>query len=700
MRRLIIASLLAWAPLCLIADGIGSDQVASARQLSQSWKVNTKQGQVLFPNASTQDQYGFLVGTANGAYKPNAEAALVLLSQMPYDQGIGKVALLDEAKVRLYRLGYRQPGDATAFLGEAGTTRRPWTRGIGLHLEEKTWRAQLMPSTGFLPSVPQGAEFPKALHRAGIPSVLIHMKQLRAGMDRLSQLAGGAEGSMLRTAADGTRAGFLLRHIEPWLKKGETALEPLANREAWILHYGQRSGTLIFVPGSLPTRTELSLSLLKLNPFSKGARNRKALLKVEKRGEVNVDEIRASGGVLYLATTPEGTWISDRESVMKDLYFPPDGPLLGDRLEWSRSALAAQGSASVSFWMIPRQAMDASYECSALRLRAKPRNIPMAPSALLKAAPRGSALSLSLGAGPTALGLERFLVPDDPYEIEVPKVPAFADGGSALTAVQKRDYQIAVQKAKQRIENRKSLRIALDKLTTLLEQSGASMHWNGWTPAPPLSESEKAALVAFRKQGYWMNAKQERMNRAPGFGGYGEPGLTPSAAMALPLKAGKAQEADALLKQLFANSFKGSVQMRAVGAVQLRRVKVEQAFAPSWALVGDTLVLGSDDRAVASTVAGLQGEAPTLADLPNNSWGTAEIDGERLASEMESLLTRYLRSHQNVGWWDENATAQSADEIAKEVSSTFGPFLDLIRQQGRVGLSISLSPSGFEIRPK
>ncbi|MBK9796314.1 MAG: hypothetical protein IPP58_07425 [Holophagaceae bacterium] len=54
--------------------------------------------------------------------------------------------------------------------------------------------------------------------------------------------------------------------------------------------------------------------------------------------------------------------------------------------------------------------------------------------------------------------------------------------------------------------------------------------------------------------------------------------------------------------------------------------------------MADTLVLGTDEAAVKAVAAGLQGQAPTLADGESQAWARMELDGVRTAKELENLL--------------------------------------------------------------
>lgn len=700
-----LALVVAVASSALPAQGVRPDLMAQAQRASATWKAwdQTASGRREVPYSwlSREAKLAFLVGTArNGAYRPNRDAALALLTEWPYDQGLAKAVEDAPTALAAFHLGLRPPGgDPTGFLPWDGKPGRPWAEGLGLHLEPQSWRVQVIPAAAFLAQAPVGAGLPRALDRAPLPTVLLHLAQLRPGLARLAEVAGGASGNVLRTAGAGPRAGFLITHLQAWLDKAQGAVGPLESRETWVMHYGRRgegAGTLAFLPGSLPTRTELVLGLLRMNPFSAVARARR----VELSDGTPVEAVRASGGQLYLQTTPEGTWISDRLPLIEEMHAPGARALLGERRGWGALAAQGMGKAPVSLWILPRAGADAAFECHLLRLAAHPRPLGSAPALLAKGAPRGSALALALGQGPTQAAVEALLRPDTPFDPPTPGLPAFTDGGSQLSPQQRRDYERTLAEARRRQEAKRVYRGQLDRLFTLLDPKGAALHWNGWSPAPPLSEADRTALVAFRKQGYWMRGA-ERRHEAPGFGGYGEPGFTPSVALALPLRSGKGAEAEALLKALFAASFNGPVQAKTLGPVTLRRVRAEQAFAPSYALVGDVLVLASDDRAAATTVAGLQGQAPTLADLPAGPWGLAELDGPRVAAETESLLVAYLGtlSNQPHRWWEPPAPG-TADEVSEEVASTFGPFLDLIRAQGRVTLELQWTGGGLEARPR
>jgi hypothetical protein len=234
----------------------------------------------------------------------------------------------------------------------------------------------------------------------------------------------------------------------------------------------------------------------------------------------------------------------------------------------------------------------------------------------------------------------------------------------------------------------------------MLDLRGAALLWNGWVAPPPLAEPQKASLVEFRKlrrEAPHQAAAMQRQGRAAFYGGYGEPGLAPSLALSLPVRPEKAGELKALAARVFPRLFKGQGQKRAAGAAELHRIRTDQAFTPCWTVVKDTLVLGSDDTAVAAVVAGLEGQAPTLADLPGGAYGKAELDGARLAQELEFLLVAYLRTAQGRAWWW-GEPAPEADEASAEVASSFGPFLGALKGLGKVRLELSLTAGGLEAR--
>nr|WP_320131189.1 hypothetical protein [uncultured Holophaga sp.] len=639
-------------------------------------------------------------------------AALIILGDRALDswarQALRKAGDRDEVAHFLYLKGYRMPGkDPYAYLEPGARLDRPWTHGLGIHLDQTdAWRLQWIPSPVLMSRIEAPQVLPKALERAPQPGVLLHLQHLRPGVERLKGLAGG-EGGVSAALAQGTRAGFLLRHMEVWLKKADPALAPLADREAWVLHYGLRrddfgpsEGTLIFLPGDLPTRTQLALDLLRLNPLSRGARSRS----VDWNG-VKVTQVRGSGGVLNLASTPEGTWISDREAPLRDLLFPVAQTTLGDRREWCRVALAAMHpDTQVSLWVLPRIGAGAAFERQAIRRELTGATQGVWPNPYIaKAAPRTGALALSMGAGPTELLIGSLLRTDDPGAIDEPRMPAFAEEGRALTADQKKAYQAEVLGVRRRREDRKLLRAELSALAGSLDLRGASIFWNGWVEAPALSAEQKAAMTRFnslKKEDRWRANEKQRLGKAGYFGGYGEPGMAPSIAVSIALKPGQQGKVQGDLARILPRLFKGRHQKRVFSGVEIQRIRTDQAFAPSYAVVNDTLVLGSDDASVQAVVAGLLGQAPTLADYETRSFARAELDGPKVASALETLLLSYLRSRSGGSswWWLEGPA--DADEAGAEVASTFGPFLGAIRALGRRGMELEWGPWGLEGRPR
>ena len=595
---------------------------------------------------------------------------------------------------------------------------RPWVQGAGLHVDANgPWRLQIMTAAGLLPSAPQGEGLPVGIQGAPVPSVLVHFAQLRPGLQRLADLGGGMKGPLLSTAAHGPRAGFYLRQAQSWLEQASPVLEPLAQREAWILHYGYDfsdlqdrrqalRGTALFIPGGLPTRTKLMLTLAGLNPFTKGVRSRKVMIKTNRLGDVPVEEILGAGGVLHLAFRPEGTWVADREAVLRAIFEEAHPRRLGTRPEWGRLAAAGSSPTTLaSLWIIPRLAAGADFESAMMVLRHGP-GTQAAPTRLLQAAPRGTTMTVALGAGPLAPLLRALTEPDLPYDLPLPKSTGYQDEAS-LSPQQRQLRQLAEASVLKRQEERKDLRQELARLLTFLEPHSLALTWHGWTQAPPLLPQDRERLVSFQKTGKWTDDQGRVQSSNPVgmfFNGRGEPGMTPSLAASIPLKPGRTAEAEASMKRLFQLSFVGQAQSRKEKAdYLLRRIRTYQAFSPAWTVVRDTLVVGSDDRAVAAVAEGLLGRAPTLADLSSATWGAGELDGERLAQDLESLLNAYLRAIGNaptVWWLPTQEGTRTADDAAAEVATTFGPFLGLVKQVGRTPLAITWGPSGFEARPR
>lgn len=617
-----------------------------------------------------------------------------------------------EVALFLYQRGYRQSGaDPFAYLGSADRVDRPWTHGLGLHLEKGGWRFQWIPSPALF-TQSGNAALPRGLEGAAQPGVLIHLKQLRTGLEKLAALAGGTGASangVVPALAQGSRAGFAVRHLEPWLKQASPALEPLANREAWVLHYGadresgqSLQGTLVFIPGDLPTRTQLMMALLKLNPLSAGARSR--VVKWTAPGAATeVQQLRGSGGVFHLIQRAEGTWISDREAPLRALLFPGPVPALAERREWSRVALSAVApETELSFWVLPRIAAGAAFETQALRRRLANLQQGTWPNPFVaKAAPRTGALTVSLGAGPTEKLVEAILRVDDATDFQLPKLPEFANGGQSLSPAQVKDYQEALAAAQERQRQRTSLRQDAATLQGCLDLRGAALLWNGWVSAPALSPAEKASLTELgrlRREDPWRAMQAQRDGKIAAFGGFGEPGMTPSLALALPVQGAKRIQVENLLKKLLPRLFKGQNQKQAFGAADLHRVLTAQAFRPAWTMVADTLVLGTDEAAVKAVSAGLQGQAPTLADTDSRAWARMELDGARTAKELENLLLAFLRSRSGSGWWI--GETGNEDDAAAELAFSLGPFLGAVKALGPVRLDWNWTAGGLEGRPR
>ncbi|GLH66461.1 hypothetical protein GETHED_08250 [Geothrix edaphica] len=617
-----------------------------------------------------------------------------------------------EVALALYRLGYRQPGaDPFAYLGSPDRVERPWTHGLGLHLDRTGWRFQWIPSPALF-TQSGTAGLPKGLGQAAQPGVLIHLKQLRPGLEKLVALSGGGSPDprgVLQALAQGSRAGFAVRHLEPWLKQASPALEPLANREAWVLHYGTTrdgaggiQGTLVFIPGDLPARTQLMMALLRLNPLSAGARTR-----VEKwtgpGASTEVQQLRGSGGVFHLIQMAEGTWISDREAPLRALLFPGPVPTLGERQEWTRVALSAMAAdTELSFWLAPRIGADATFENQALRRRLANSQQGTWPNPFVaKAAPRTGAMAVALGAGPTEKLVEAILRVDDARDLPTPQYPVFTNGGQALTPEQRKGIKDADVRAEEALRQRTALRQDAAALQACLDLRGAALLWNGWVSAPPLGPKEKASLVELaklRREDPWRAMQLQQEGKVSAFGGFGEPGMAPSLALAIPVQPARRVQAENLLKKVLPRLFQGQNQKQALGAAELHRILTAQAFRPAWTLVADTLVLGTDEAAVKAVAAGLLGQAPTLADTDSRAWARMEVDGARASAELENLLLAFLRSRTGSGWWIGEAGSQ--DESAAELAMSLGPFLGALKALGPVRLEWNWTAGGLEGRPR
>jgi hypothetical protein len=444
------------------------------------------------------------------------------------------------------------------------------------------------------------------------------------------------------------------------------------------------------------------MALLKLNPLSAGARSR--VVKWTGPGATTeVQQLRGSGGVFHLIQRAEGTWISDREAPLRALLFPGPEPTLGERPEWTRTALAAMGpDTELSFWVAPRLGAGAAFENQAIRRRLARAQQGTWPNPFVaKAAPRTGAAALALGAGPTEKLVEAILRVDDATEFQLPRMPEFARGGQALSPDQMRQYQEALARVQERQRQRTALRQDAATLQACLDLRGAALVWNGWVSAPALSPAEKASLAELaklRREDPWQAMRAQRDGRVAAFGGFGEPGMTPSLALALPVQPAKKAQVENLLKKLLPRLFKGQNQKQALGTAELHRILTAQAFRPAWILVADTLVLGTDEAAVKAVAAGLQGQAPTLADRESRAWARMEVDGARTSRELENLLLAFLRSRTGSGWWIGETVGE--DEAAAELAFSFGPFLGAVRALGTVQIEWNWTPGGLEGRPR
>ena len=323
---------------------------------------------------------------------------------------------------------------------------------------------------------------------------------------------------------------------------------------------------------------------------------------------------------------------------------------------------------------------------------------------IAKAAPRTGTLSIAVGAGPTELLVNAILRKDQESPIDDPQLPVIADGGQNLTLEQQQAHLAELQLARSRREARKTLREESGAVLGLLDLRGAALFWKGWVVPPPLSAAEKAALVEFRKlqkEGSYQAARLQSQGKVDFFGGFGEPGMTPSMALALPIQAGKGPALDAALKKLWPSLFKGRSENREYAkGVLLHRIRTDQAFAPCYAIVNDAFVLGSDDGAVQAIVSGLLGQATTVADLQSKSYGVAQIDGASCARDLETLLLAYLRSNMGGGYWWAGEPAPTDDEAGAEVAATFGPFLGAMKALGTQTLALEWTSAGLEARPQ
>jgi len=710
----------------LLAQGALGSQAARrwAWDQAKTWRCSKRdaQGKLLWEDKPLLslpygEQNEQLLGRLKGEARER-RAALVVLGDRPLDHW-ARAALLasgnrDEVAHFLHFKGYRLPGkDPFAYLEPSSLVARPWTQGLGLHLEGPgAWRFQWIPEPVLLPSTDAAGVLPRALEQAAQPSAILHLRQFRGGLARLRALAGGP-GGMVQALARGSRAGFFASHLEPWLERSSVALAPLADREVWVLHYGLErggpgpsGGTLVFLPGTLPASTRMFLELLRLNPTSRGARARVVTWTGAYGGQARVIQVRGAGGVLNVCATKDGTWICDREAPLRSALFPAADVTLGERLEWCKVALAGmRPRTEISLWLLPRLGAGAAFERTALRRRLlggrqKTWNNPC----IAKAAPRSGTLSVALGAGPTEPLVASLLRKDQEAPIEDPELPKIADGGGNLTPEQQEAYLSELQAARSRREARKVLRQEADALLATLDLRGAAFYWKGWVAAPPLSIQEQAAQAEFRKlqtESRYQARRRQREGKAGFYGGFGEPGMTPSVALALPVRPEGRGALEAALRRLWSHLFKGRLESREYAkGVQLHRIRTAQAFTPCYALVGDTLVAGSDDAAVQSIAGGLLGQAPTIADLQGRSFGTAHLDGVSAAGDLETLLLAYLRTTQGGGAWWFGEPSPSDDDASAEVASTFGPFLGAMKALGTRTLQVEWTPAGLEAWPR
>ncbi len=712
MKRVVLGAWLSAAVSMALAQG----PVDSATCRNWAWDVMKRQ--TIWDRTTQKNRVPSSTADLLGQLKSyDAEArraALVILGTRPHHEWAEEALKVDadEAAVYLFRHGYKRSGqDAFSYLGQDDRPARPWTHGLGLHLEtDGSWRFQWIPSPTLMGLISLDPKLPEALSRAAQPSVMLQLKQLRPGLLRLREMAGGKDG-LGRTLAQGSRAGFLLDHVEKWLDQGATVLEPLAQREAWILHYGRakgevgpKNGTLVFIPGDMPLRAELGLGLLKLNPFAKGIRSRSETWNGPGGAKATITQIRGAGGVLHLHTDAAGTWISDREAPLRSLLFPDGATYLAERPDWCKVALAgARPTTAVSLWMLPQTAGGAAFERLAMvrrRTRAQGQSWPN--PFISKAAPRAGTVSFALGAGPTEAALRSILRVDHPFALLDPQVPTFTENGQRLTEEQRKRYQASVEANKGRRQERDQVKQPMDALMKLLDIRGASFMLDGFVPAPNLTVAQKKVLADYRvlRSSDWEKAQaMVDQGKLAFLGGFTEPGFAPAVALALPIAQGKEIQVQQVLDQLWPRLFSGKVQVQDVSGVRLRRTRTGQALNPTYCIVEGHLVVGTDDGPVKSVLAGLKGQAPTLADWQSQAFGRAEIDGTRAAKDLEALLLAYLRSHGSGGpWWDAAPTTE--DDARAELAATFAPFLGAIQGLGRRSLDLHWTPAGLEASPR
>ncbi len=729
---------LAWVCVSLVGGELCA-QGALASQASKNWAWDCvkswsyyrkdARGQTIwqsrkFFDLTYAEQTKALVEKLDGG-ADQRRAALIVLGDRPVEQW-AKAALAthgdpDEVALFLLAKNYRLPDkDPYGYLDPVTQLGRPWTQGLGLHLDGGgKWRFQWIPSPVLMTRLDAGTSLPKALELVPQPGVLLRLKQLRPGLARIQALAGhaptgaeaGASQGIIQALANGSRAGFFLRHVDAWLKNTSTALEPLGKREAWVLHYGLSresssplDGTLVFLPGDLPTRTQLALDLLRLNPTSMGARSRSITWKGPGNTQAQITQVRGAGGVLSLYATAEGTWISDRENTLRAVAFPAGRISMGERAEWGRIALAGVHSdTEASLWIAPRLGAGAAFEREAMRRRSlglhqQSWNNPF----IAKAAARGGDLALSLGAGPTSDLIQSILRVDNLSPIaEASSLPA--DGSWKLNSEQRQAYEKEQAEVSNRRQGMGGLRRDIEALTAQLDLRGAALYWKGWVAAPALTATQKDAKTEFQKlqiEGPGLAARKQTVGAAAFYGGFAEPGMSPSLALAVPIQANHEAAVEGAIRKFWPRLFKGRTENREYAkGVVIHRIRTQQAFTPSYAIVGGNLVLGSDDVAVQAVAAGLLGQGPSLADYQSKAFGIAEVDGPSLAKDLEFLLLAYLRM--SLGgrhyWFGQAATD---DDASAEVASTFGPFLGAIRDLGTQTLELEWTSGGLEARPR
>ena len=129
----------------------------------KSWSFSKRdaRGQSLWENRrflelNYTDQTEQLLDRLEGG-KEAQRAALILLGERPLDQwaqsALGKAGDRDEVARFLYTKGYRYPDkDPFVYLEPSTRVDRPWTQGLGLHLDgASAWRFQWIPNPALRP---------------------------------------------------------------------------------------------------------------------------------------------------------------------------------------------------------------------------------------------------------------------------------------------------------------------------------------------------------------------------------------------------------------------------------------------------------------------------------------------------------------------------------------------------------------------